>query len=98
MATVRIVKYVQKKCFHEELLALEVTVVDEQEPSKTNLIMKRSKLRKLSPILVDGILRVGGRLEKSSMSIDVKHPMIMSRHHHVTELIIRDCHLREGHI
>ena len=98
MATVRIVKYVQKQCFYEELLALEVAVVDEQEPSRTKLIMKRSKLRKLNPILVEGILQVGGRLEKSSMSIDIKHPMILPQDHHVTELIIRDGHLREGHV
>jgi hypothetical protein len=98
VATVKIVKYVQQQCFQDEIRVLGMTAADGQGSSKADLIMKKSKLRKLSPILVDGVLRVGGRLERSPMSFDVKHPMILPQHHHVTELIIRDYHSSEGHI
>jgi hypothetical protein len=98
VATVKIVKHVQQQCFQDKIRVLEMTAADGQGSSKVDLIMKKSKLRKLSPILVDGVLRVGGRLERSSMSFDVKHPMILPQHHHVTELIIRDYHSSEGHI
>ncbi|XP_028416927.1 uncharacterized protein LOC114541139 [Dendronephthya gigantea] len=100
-ATTKIVKYVQRQCFQDEIRTLATTVADGQKSSKVvteNLIMKRSRLRKLNPILVEGVLRVGGRLERSSMSFDAKHPMILPQHHHVTELIIRDSHVSEGHI
>ena len=98
MATARIVKYIQQQCFQDEIRALEMTKGDGHGSSKAELIMKRSQLRKLSPILVGGMLRVGGRLERSSMPFDVKHPTILPQHHHVTKLIIRDCHLSEGHV
>ena len=53
VATVKIVKYVQQQCFQDEIWVLEMTAADGQGSSKVDLIMKKSKLRKLSPILVD---------------------------------------------
>ena len=83
-----------EQCFRDEIRALEVTEGERQRSSKADSIMKRSQLRRLCPTLVDGVLRVGGRLEGSSMPFDTKHPMVLPQHHHhdVTELIIRDCH------
>ena len=60
-------------------------------------IGKASVLRKLNPVLIDGVIRVGGRLEKAQVSFEVKHPVIMPSKHHVTELNIRNYHQREGH-
>ena len=40
----------------------------------------------------DGILRVGGRLRRANMPEDVKHPVILPRRSHITELIIQYCH------
>ena len=54
-------------------------------------------LRKLNPILVDGVIRVGGRLERAPISFITKHPMILPPKHHVTELVIRHYHHQEGH-
>lgn len=54
-------------------------------------------LRKLNPILVDGVLRVGGQLERAPISFHTKHPMILPPKHHVTELVIRYYHHQEGH-
>lgn len=40
----------------------------------------------------EGIMRVGGRLRRANVPEDVKHPVILPRRSHVTELIIQDCH------
>ena len=52
---------------------------------------KASSLYQLDPFLdANGILRVGGRITRSSLSYDAKHPIILPRKGHMTELII--CH------
>lgn len=40
---------------------------------------------------------MGGRLRNSELSYDAKHPMLLPRNHRITELVIRDYHLRHGH-
>ena len=46
----------------------------------------------------DGVLRVGGRLERAELSFDAKHPIIIpSKHDHIVDLLIRHYHQREGH-
>ena len=57
-----------------------------------------SSLRKLSPILVDGLLRVGGRLEFAPILFDAKYPMILPAHHNVSSMIISHYHERSGHV
>ena len=57
-----------------------------------------SPLRKLNPILVDGILRVGGRIDMAAIGYQARHPIILPRTHHVTELIVRHYHHMEGHL
>ena len=48
---------------------------------------------RLDPYLdADGILQVGGRLRRANMSENVKHPIILPRKSHITELIIQDCY------
>ena len=61
-------------------------------------VSARSRLKKLSPFVdEEGLLRVGGRLERSSVPYDQKHPVILPSHHHVTDLVIRSKHTEEGH-
>ena len=52
---------------------------------------------KLNPVMVDGVTSVGGRLERASIRLSARHPMIPPSKHHVTDLVIRDCHEREGY-
>ena len=66
--------------------------------SLKGIAVKRSQLNKLNPIFVDGILRVGGRLERATISFNAKHPMILPQHHHVTDLIIQHYYRQEGHM
>lgn len=82
-----VIHIVQQNVFSEEIIALE----------QGNSVKKSSPLFKLHPVIHDCLLRIGGRLRKAPMSFDEKHPIILPYKHHVTDLIIRDCHERVGH-
>ena len=56
------------------------------------------KLQALNPCKVNGILRVGGRLQNSPLDKCAKHPILLPTHHHVTKLLILEIHTREGHL
>ena len=45
----------------------------------------------------DGLLRVGGRLSKASISMSQKHPVILSSKDHVTKLLLNYDHVNLGH-
>ncbi|XP_067664246.1 cartilage matrix protein-like [Haliotis asinina] len=49
-------------------------------------------------VLIEGMLRVGGRLSQAEISFDAKHPIILPKESHVTTLIIRDIHNQVGHL
>ena len=65
---------------------------------KTALEIFQNLLAKLPPIVDNGVLRVGGRLQRSLLSYDKKHPMILPPSHHFTELVIRHYHEEDGHL
>ena len=97
-----IIKQVQRECFQDEFAAL--VGIDSVNPAVTNgehkgkrRIKKSSKIIKLDPRVMDGLLRVGGRLANGSFQPDVKHPMILPKSHHVVTLIIRHYHHFSGH-
>ena len=46
----------------------------------------------------DGIMRVGGRLENSSESHNIKHPMIVPQESYLAKLIARHYHKKTGHM
>lgn len=51
------------------------------------------RLRRLGPFISDdGLLRVGGRLEHSSLSFGKKHPLILPKRHPLTVLIVDHFH------
>lgn len=79
--------YVQRKAFPEELLALE---------SGSN-VKRSSHLLKLDPFLVDGLIRVGGRLRRSFLPDEAKHQVIIPKNSHISELIIFHLHVKSGH-
>lgn len=45
----------------------------------------------------DGLLKVGGRLCNSSVPNSIKHPVIIPKEHHLTKLLIADCHEKTEH-
>jgi len=86
--TLLIMRLVQARSFAEELRDL-----------KANKEVKgSSRLAKLKPLLTEGVLRVGGLLEEAVvLSYDEKHPIILPKKHHISQLIVRHCHESLAH-
>ena len=64
---------------------------------KGGSVQKGSSIFGLDPVLVDGILTVGGRLHHASLPEDAKHQIILPKDHHVTNLIVWHYHFASGH-
>ena len=60
-------------------------------------VKAQSKLANLSPTLVDGVIRVGGRIHRAPIAFDAAHPIILPREHPVSILIVRHYHRALGH-
>ena len=85
-----IVKMVQLKYFNEELKLLKMK-------NEANFKIS-SKKSSLNPYLDEnGIIRVGGRLEKSGINNDFKHSILVPNNCHISKLIILRCHQKTGH-
>ena len=60
--------------------------------------IKKSPIYRLDPFLSkDGILRVGVQIRRASLPEDIKHPCILPRKGHVTQLIICHHHQKVEH-
>ena len=47
-----------------------------------------NSLKKLTPsVHNNGVIRVGGRIQKSAFDFDVKHPILLPKRHHLVKLI-----------
>lgn len=91
-SSVEILKHVQQDAFPEEFSSL---LSVSQVTSQT--VKASSPLRRLSPVMMNGILRVGGRLERAPIGFDAKHAVILPKNGPVTSMIVRHYHLLEGH-
>lgn len=80
-----ILKHVQGRAFPEEL----------NYPIKT--VKKSSRLYKLDPHVIDGLLCVGGRLRNAFLPSETNNQIILPKEDHVTKLIIYDYHSICGH-
>ena len=72
-------------------------ILKRYEDIKSKPRIKKHALTKLCPIVIQGLLCVGGRLGNSEYPSQFKHPVILPTRHVVTELIIRYHHVKEGH-
>ena len=98
----KILKYVQRKSFPEEMEILKSKEIDNekiciQPQSRTKLIKKSSAIYKLDPRLVDGLFLVGGWLRSASIQESAEHQVILPKDNHVSDLIIQYYHLASGH-
>ena len=58
-----------------------------------------SSLASLCPIVDEtGLVRVGGRLKKLTISHEMKHPTILPRNHPVTKMLLEWIHRKNGHV
>ncbi|CAH8485099.1 unnamed protein product [Dicrocoelium dendriticum] len=93
-ATLQIVKLVQSEAFAEEMRLL---AYNEPDIPVRNLKSRSCRLRRLKPFLINGILRVGGRLDQLSVPYDARHPILLPGRHFVTRLLILHYHYINGH-
>ncbi|KAJ0171792.1 hypothetical protein K1T71_012555 [Dendrolimus kikuchii] len=65
---------------------------------KTGKVHKKSVLTSLNPFIDnDGLLRVGGRLDRATIDENRKHPIIIPSKSHFTDLLIADAHQKTLH-
>ncbi|XP_038116638.1 uncharacterized protein LOC119768917 [Culex quinquefasciatus] len=61
-------------------------------------VSPKSKIANLYPFLDgDGTLRIGGRLQQSSLPFEVKHPVILPKVHQFTKLLVEELHSQNCH-
>jgi hypothetical protein len=96
-----ILEIVQSSNFPKEISTLEGQQSSNPKSESTSTTRrnqgKSSPIYKLSPRLINGLLRVGGRLNHAPLETDVKHPIILPKHHHIAKLIVRHYHQISGH-
>lgn len=83
-----LIKASQSKAFPEETEALATK--SHQENGIVGKSVKRtSPIHRLKPIMDnDGVLRVGGRLHQAELPYHVKHPVLLPKKAHLTDLVI----------
>ena len=84
-----ILRCVQDEYFKEELKLLQ---------SSQKSIRRSSSLSRLDPVIINGVICVGGHLSNVPYSSDeAKHQIILPKQHHVSDLVIRYYHRRSAH-
>ena len=72
---------------------------DTVKEAKENRYKQQLKsLSKLCPIAVNGVLPVGGRLQRGNLMFELKHPAILPKKHPVTKLLVLNLHAQTGHV
>ena len=98
-----IIRTVQNECFAQEIRSTGTKsspqdAEDRAHARQRKTALKKSDLRSLDPFLDDqGILRVGGRLRRSSLNFPEKHPIILPKRHHLSHLLVRHQHEKVHH-
>ena len=99
---VEIVKAVQGEAFTNEIVLLRRLKSDikhrKDAKDRKAKLKWGSALYRLDPLLdKDGLIRVGGRINRAEASYHIKHPVVLPRKGHVTALITRHYHQRINH-
>ena len=98
-----IIKQLQAKAFQNEMNVLKSTadcnsLVKGDNGKRERVIDKASLLYKLDPFIdEDGVMRVGGRLKLANLEFASRHPVILPKASHITNLIICHHHKRTNH-
>ncbi|XP_058817319.1 uncharacterized protein LOC131680620 [Topomyia yanbarensis] len=86
-ATHCLVKLAQDERFPQDLA----------EVARNGQVKQNSRLKTLTPILTNGVLRVGGRLRYAPVSYDQRHPMILPDKHPFIQLLVVHYHRKFLH-
>ena len=102
-AKLEIIKAVQREAFPEACKTLQ-SHADFDAPRallQNNDLRHNKELRELqtlNPYIVNGVLRVGGRLKNAALSDNQRYPILLPNKHPVTDLIVMQHHEEEGHM
>ena len=77
----------QREAYGQEIKALE----------KREKIKSSSVIARLNPVLINGVLRVGGRIPEAPIAFSTKFPRIIPPKYHVTKLLIASFHEKLAH-
>lgn len=72
------IKAIQRSEFPEEFDALQ----------NNRAVSNKSSLHQLAPFIKDGLMRVGGRIDKSKLAFDAKHQILLPKEHPLTNAIV----------
>ena len=78
-STQKIVQLVQRQYFPDEI----------ESSSGGRQINNSSKFVSISPVLIEGTLRVGGRIRHAPIPFDATNPMLLPKDHPISTLIVR---------
>ena len=81
------VRVVQWEMFAPELEALW----------RNSVLPSSSKIERYNPLLKDGLIHLGGRLQCSDLSREQRHALLLAGSHRFTELLILETHIRLHH-
>ena len=88
MSEKEIFRPVQRRYFGEELISL----------GKRKCLKSCSSIVKLDPFIDDeGILRVGGRIQRSVLANEIQHSVLLPKSCRIAELIVCWCHEQVAH-
>ena len=84
-----VIQWIQQLAFPDE--------IDKLESNERSSLPKGSRLASLNPIMVDGILRVGGRIRNAPVPEDLRYPAILPADSPVSTLLVQKIHKEVGH-
>ena len=100
----RRIKYLSAVDLQEAKLALskqaqiESFQDDYKDLQANRSLAPNSSLLPLQPVLIDGVIRVGGRLERAPIPFEAKHQVLLSPKHPLSRLLVQDIHERHLHV
>lgn len=81
-----------------ERAEIKIVKAVQEQSFQEDVALNKGSLARLNAFKQDNeIIRVGGRLNRSQLPYDMKHPLILPSKHPVTELIILHYHIQNGH-
>ena len=86
-AVLTLITIAQRDGFSEEIAAIR----------KGRPVPRTSCLFRIRPIISDGLLRVGGRVDHAAISYDARHQLILPQKHRLTLLLVMDYHQKLAH-
>ena len=69
-----------------------------KELQANRALSSNSPQLRLQPFLMEGVIRVGGRLNKAWIPFEAKHQAVLSPTHPLTRLLVQDLHEKHSHV